>query len=270
MFTKSHDWRRWSGPRAEITAAIGLASEVLEQLSGVPSTTAVRITYSNQLTETLSDPGALDRTHFTDLRSIEDVWIDVKTDFAQWRLRARERDERAIDRRSDPEVGDRAPMSEPSSPAISAVSFRLGKDRIRAMQVSVEGSDRTSVEGLMGRLVAALNRSTEGPSNFSSEWVWVALFPFAIVALLLASYVVHAFNFAPIDGRYEWQEIVIPILSVAATICLFASTVWVFPKLELLDSGTRSRFRRFRALIFSGLGAIVAGIIATAVYAAML
>ena len=38
--------------------------------------------------------------------------------------------------------------------------------------------------------------------------------------------------------------------------------------LELLGSMERSRFQRYRALLLSGLGAVVAGLIATAIWAA--
>ena len=58
VFTKRHEWRRWSGPRTEVTAAVNLASTELEKWSGKPSAVRFRITYSNQLTETSDDPKA--------------------------------------------------------------------------------------------------------------------------------------------------------------------------------------------------------------------
>jgi hypothetical protein len=45
--------------------------------------------------------------------------------------------------------------------------------------------------------------------------------------------------------------------------------VWALPPLELLDTGERSRFARFRAFLLSGLLAIAASVIASAVWAAV-
>lgn len=268
MFTKSHDWRRWSGPRGEITVAIGLASEVLEQWSSIPSKANVRVLYANQLTETSPDSAALDRIHVTDLRAIKDVWIDVETDVEWWRRRTDEYNERKIKLRFNPDPEDTVPLIEPPQLVISSVSFRLGSRNNKGMHVDVQGPDRTNVEGLMARLVQTLDRSASGPTNFTPEWALILCSPFAVFASLFASSAVHALHIAPIDNGWQWQEITFPIVAFLATYGVSALIVWLFPKLELLDSETHSRFRRYRALFFSGLGTICTGLIAAVIFAA--
>jgi hypothetical protein len=203
MFTKSRGWRRWSGPRTEITAAIGLASEVLEQWSRIPSKVNVRVSYANQLTETSPDSTALDRIHVTDLRAIEDVWIDVETDVEWWRRRTNEYNERKIELRYHPDPEDTAPLVEPPQLTISTVSFRLGSRNTKGMRVDVQGPDRTNVEGLMARLVQTLDRSASGPTNFAPEWALALSAPFAFLASIFAYNAVHVFHLAPIDNRYQ-------------------------------------------------------------------
>jgi hypothetical protein len=238
VFTKRRDWRRWSGPRTEVTAAVNLASTVLEEWSGKPSAVRFRISYANQLTETSDDPTALDQLHRTDLRRIEDLWIDVEP--------------------------DRPFRSAPS------VSFRISNGILAGIRVEVSGPDRTNVEGLTARLVEVLNRAASGPTNFSTGFGPLAAFILGVaIGLAIGVAVVVGFNLAPNNNRYEWQEIVVPAGAAMAMGTLFLAFNWALPSIELLDTGERSRFQRFRALLFSGLVAIIAGLIATAIWAAV-
>src|SRR5674476_550988 len=63
LFTKSHNWQRWSGPLTEVTAALNLAMLELQQWSGIPATVKIRISYSNQLTHSSEDPVDLEHLH---------------------------------------------------------------------------------------------------------------------------------------------------------------------------------------------------------------
>lgn len=267
MFTKSRNWQRWSGPLSEVTAALHLAMLELEQRSGIPATVKIRISYSNQLTHSSEDPADLEHLHSTDLRRISDLWIDVELDSKWWLDQTNKYDRQRI-YGDKAEEGD-ALLVKPPSLNYAAVTLRLSKSlTASAMFLAVQGPDRTSVEGLTSRLVEVLNRSTSGPTSLLSRLGWALVFPIATFAALIGSSAVRTFNLAPVDGRYEWQEIVVPITAALVAGSIAAAFVWALPSLELLDSMERSRFQRYRALLLTGFGTVVAGLIATAIWAA--
>lgn len=211
VFMQRRDWRRWSGPRAEVTEAVRLASAEIEQWSGDPATVRVRIAYKNQLTETSHDPTALEQVHITDLRRIEDVWFDVETDANAWRDRMVDYEVRLGELRRSGAAAEAAALVEPGELVHSSVSFRLGCRSAPAMRLEVLGSDRTSVEGLTRRIEQILNRSASGPTWLRREWAGSLAIPVTLLAVIVASFGVHAFRLAPVDGRYQWQEVVAPI-----------------------------------------------------------
>lgn len=246
-------------------AAVRLASAEIEQWSGNPATVRVRIAYKNQLTETSHDPTALEQVHSTDLRRIEDVWFDVETDANRWREQMDDYNEHEVELRLDGHTDEAAALAKPATLVLSSVSFRLENKNPPAIHVEVLGSDRTNVEGLTARLEQILNRSASGPTKLPREWAGPVAIPAALLTGVFASYGVHAFNLAPVNGRTEWQEIVIPFALSVVVAGIFASVAWIFPGLELLDRDERSRYRRYRSRLISGLGAIIAGLITAAI-----
>jgi len=257
-----------------VTAAVNLASTELELWSGIPSAVRSRISYANELTETSVDPAALNHVHRTDLRRIEDLWIDVEPDRDRWLQSRDEHRARQLDLLVQGKTDEAAATGDPPGPerVISAsVSLRLagGGSIVKAMQLEVAGPDRTNVEGLTTRIVEVLNRSTEGPTRIRREFsLFSPLWGF-LVGWLVGFSAVRGFNLAPRNTRFEWQEIVIPSAAAIVTAGFLAAFVWALPPLELLDTGERSRFTRFRALLLSGLGAIAASVIAAAVWTAV-
>jgi len=251
-----------------VTTAIALASAVLEQWSEIPSKIRVRISYANQLTDTSNNPAALEQVHISDLRKIEGFWTDVEVDTAWWLERTNEYNAREIDLRLDGKIDEAAALVKPPALGSGSISLRLGDGRVTAMSLEVHGPDRTNVEGLTSRLVDVLNRSASGPTNISNVWC-VSLIPVAVaLGTFIGWKVVRGFNLAPLDNRWEWQEIVIPVAAALVMTGLLAGVAWVFPTLELLDSGERSRFQRNRAWLFSAICAVIFGVIGTAIWAA--
>ena len=257
-----------------MTAAVNLASTVLQEWSGIPSAVSFRISYANQLTETSDDPTALDQVHITDLRRIEELWIDVEPDREWWLQRKSDyqhdrlvRAGRAVEGQTDEAA---ALVEPPPFMHNTSVSFRIIKALAAGIRVEVRGPDRTNVEGLTTRLEEVLNRSASGPTNIPTGFVQLPhTFLGASIGLLIGSAVVRWFDLAPSNNRYEWQEIVVPIAAAITTGALFFGFNWALPAIELLDAGERSRFARFRALLFSGLGAIIAGLIVAVIWAAV-
>lgn len=269
MFTKSHNWQRWSGPRTEVTAALNLAMVELQQWSGIPAKVRIRISYSNQLTETSDDPTALERLHSTDLRRIDDIGIDVELDSQWWLDKTNQYDRRQIDLRYDEKAEQGAALLvKPPPLTSSAVLLRVSKSA-KAIYLTVMGPDRTSVEGLTTRLVEVLNRSTSGPTNLATRYGWGLVFPAASLGLLIGTLADERFNLSPPNGRWDWQDFAATITAsiVAGTIC--AAFAWALPSLELLDSTERSRFQRYRTRLITGVGAVIAGLIGTAIWAAI-
>lgn len=271
VFFKTRSWQRWSGPRSEITAALNLASDELQQWSGIPAEVRIEIHYSNHLTEISHDPASLEQVHRTELRRIKDVWIDVKPDRELWLARRAEYDRREIDLRFGGRTEEVAALVKPPPFVDTAVSLRLAKGLMTnadgAMSLEVKGPDRTSIEGLTTRLVDVLNRSTSGPTNLPTRFGWMLVLSVAAFGLLGGSLAVRAFNLAPVDGRYEWQEIVVPMMAAILAGIISAAFVWALPSLELLDSNERSRFQRYRARLWAGIGAVIASLVAAAIWA---
>ncbi|WP_407341693.1 hypothetical protein [Pengzhenrongella phosphoraccumulans] len=266
MFTKSHSWQRWSGPSSELTAAIDLASTVLSQWSGIRSKVEVRISYANKLTETSNDPAALDGLHVKDLRRVRDVWVDIDVDREWWLAETNKYNSHEINMRYGTDDGSTAPLVKPPELVHASASFRLASGLSAGIEVDVRGPDRTSVEGLMARIVDVLDRSTTGPTRVPAQVGFVLLAPVMVAATYFGGRMVHFLNWAPKDNQYQWQEILIPTLLSVVSVGILATFMWAFPTLELLGLGERSRFVRYRSLFLSGLGAVVAGLIATALW----
>lgn len=266
MFTKSHIWQRWSGPLTDVTAALNLAMLELEQWSGIPTTATIRIAYSNHLTHSGEDPTMLEHLHITDVRLIKDLSIDVELDSHWWQDQSRQYHRQRIEG-----PGEGALVVKPPPFNYAAVKFRLSKSfPAGPMRLVVQGPDRTSVEGLTTRLVEVLHRSTSGPTKGFPDKVGWAFVPLvAFLGFAAGDSAVGVFNLGGVVGHYELPRVVLPIAAAIVAGTFWAAFVWALPSLELLDSTERSRFQRYQGLLLSGVGAVVAGLIATAIWAAI-
>lgn len=157
-----------------------------------------------------------------------------------------------------------------SPPLISAfVMLRLSRGFGPGMGLDVFGPDRTNVEGLTMRLAEVVNRSTSGPTWLPSRFRWIYVWPAASVGLALGSITNPLVNLPRVKLLPIWQIIVVPLAAAIVAGTVWAAFAWALPSLELLDTGERSRLQRYRTLLWSGLGAVVAGLIGTAIWTAL-
>jgi len=266
VFTKSHTWQRWSGPHTDITTAIKLASDDLHKWSGIPARVKIRTFYDNQLSESSDDPLALEQIHSTDLHRINELWIDVEDDSDWWLQRSHEYNEREM-LRLDGKIDEAAALVKPPALTSESISLRLG---VRSgMRLAVHGLERTNVEGLTSRLADVLNRSATGPTKIPTGapgFVWVcSLLP----TLLAFEFALIASDPAPLHRHWYWQLFLIPSGAALVVAALCVAFFWALPTVEILDSGERSRFQRYRATLYFWLVAIIAGVIGTAIWAAI-
>jgi hypothetical protein len=267
VFTKSHTWQRWSGPHADLTAAITLASDDLYRWSGIPARVKIRTFYDNQLSEVSDDPLALEQIHSTDLHRINGLEVDVEEDSDWWLQRSHEYNGREIDLRRGGKIDEVAALDKPPALTSEFILLRLGARS--GMRLAVQGLDRTRVEGLTSGLVNVLNRSATGPTNIpsgSTGFVLIFTLMPAIIAFNFALIVSHP---APLHGHYYWQLFIIPAGAALVVAALCVAFFWALPTVEILSSGERSRFQRYRAALYFWLVAIIAGVIATAIWAAI-
>lgn len=270
MFTKRQDWRRWSGPRTDIRAAVDIASAELQKWSGIPAKVDIRISYNNQLSQNSDDPATLDNLHSTDLHRVRDLWIDVDIDRAWWRETSSEYDRRRIELTYDGKPEEAALLPKPPELMTAAVALRLEARATAGMRLVVIGPERANVEGLTTMLVEVLNRSA-GPKNPTGPLGFGEFLAAASVVLAFGlSYVaVHVLHLAPIDNHYQWQEIVFPFGAAIIVGASWFAYFWAFPTIELLDSAERSRFQRYRTSLLTWFVAVIGGLIATAIWAAI-
>lgn len=174
------------------------------------------------------------------------------------------RDEHRAKLRDAPE-GEDLELEEPSLPD-DAASIRIWK---YGTSIEVRGEDRTQVSGLLQRLTQAVTRRGATRPNVDRSWFVPAavllLSPLALAGTSLA----RLLGLASRNHAWEAGEIVGISVGCLLAIGLGAAGWWLFPPVELLDEGDAGRFRRFRVAVFGAIGALVLGVIASAVYAAI-
>lgn len=164
MITQKHKWRRWSGSRESLTEAIQLASDELTTWNKFKSDVDTRISFSDNVTETSSDPSALLRVQRSDLQRIELFWANVTTNHREW-LEAQYAKRHSGDPTSSSDNDDFVPDSISVG---SSISFRMYGGGLSGVEIEVNGDDRTQVTGLMMRLKQHMDRNALGPTFFPS------------------------------------------------------------------------------------------------------
>lgn len=267
MFSKTHKWRRWSGPREAVTEALELSLKEIEEWNNFPSAVEVRISYSDQLTEISNEARVLAELPKTDLHRVTSLWVDIKADRDLWR---HQRDDymyakngwKIKERNGEVLESNTAPTAPPILiPGIS-VSIRLTNDSFSGMTIEVNGPDRTKVAGLMTRLQEVMNHASIGPSNWPSRFR-------GFIAVLFGSWIGFAVSglgyLALVGGDYVPKLV---LIIGTATMAVFVPALqWTLPAFELLERGERSRFQRFRIGFLSILSSLIVGLTVNAISA---
>jgi hypothetical protein len=168
LITVEKTWRRWCGPRSELVRATELAAEVLRGWTGVESTVSVRIEERGGLAETASGVDAINAPHERELAHVDRLVVTIVPDRDEWWKERDEARERGEERPYLPDAG---------------VSIRISK---YGTSLSVEGDDRTSVEGLVQRLAQILGRAaTKSPGVDREFFVYLLIWPLAMAGLVL-------------------------------------------------------------------------------------
>lgn len=259
MFTKTLHWKRWAGPRSDLTRAIRHALDTLSEWSGYPSSCDTRATFRGGLTQQSNDPAILEELTRDDLNRLEDLSVTVTPDrdawYADYEARQNAWRARAYEGQEAGEPPERPEFIN------ARVVVRLRRDWI-PLRVEVEGPNRDRVEGLAGRLAEILGRESllvrainPGPAR--------AVVP---MALLVVGMIVVTI-FAPSKGSGLQREEAFWLLIVPAAGIIGWLALLLLPTLELLGEGQASRARRFRRwIVGSVVLAIAIGVLSPYLY----
>jgi hypothetical protein len=131
-----------------------------------------------------------------------------------------------------------------------------------ALTVEVSGEDRTRVEGLISQLDDLLGRGRQPLGEESVR----ALAGLALIAVIIGGAgVVRALQGPRASLSTLTAIIAVPTILVLAIGAVFG-VAWLFPGLELLEPGARTRTRRFRVAIIAFAISVLASLAAAWIY----
>ena len=253
MYTKPVKWRRWAGTRGSITRAIEAAVVEVERWCGYSSTCTVRLVYSDGLVQREEEPGILAGLTTRDLESIREVHFEIEPSRDEWfRLREEARDA-WLGTPADERPA--APVPPPPDPTQMRVQLDADWDSIVAMRVTVQGPERTRVEGLAGLMERQVLQGGSGLlRNYPAAAVrWTLPFMFATVGAFIA-----AIAFGGRGPGLQWQEAVALVLGLGLGALVGVCLLYLVPPLELLEDGSPSRLSRWGKWL---VGTIVVGLV---------
>jgi hypothetical protein len=265
--SKERTWQTWAGSGSDIDRAIREAADAIAGWTNYPAVVTGTVSFADDLTETLKPDDPLSNLHASDLSEIQRLWVEILPDrdayHAEqarlrdvWRTAAEERARRGE------EIGEPDQL-EPLESASAAMRFSWGG---RALLLEVTGEDRDRVVGLFDRLEHTLCRRQAFRKVDPS---FVAIFAAALLllpSLLLATFLVQGFGFASANGQWEWQEIAALVLGLAVPAGIAFATAKLYPRLEILADGERTRAERFGAFLLGAVVALILGVVASVAY----
>jgi hypothetical protein len=152
VITITKNWRRYRGPRSELVRATKLAVDVLGASNRVDSTVEVELDDRRGRSEQASTVDAITARHSAELADLETIAITVSTDPRTW-----------LDEHFDPASEERKP-----DPPLGPVRIRVSQ---YGTSGSITGEDRTTVEGLSGKLAEAVGRAATNSPGFPREFL---------------------------------------------------------------------------------------------------
>lgn len=135
--------------------------------------------------------------------------------------------------------------------------------------LEVTGPDRAAVEGLYQRLGELLTRRQAFRRVAPRTVAAIVAAPLAIVLLVLGILIPRWIDSSLDNHRVDWQEGVGMLAGVAVTGAVVAAAVWLYPAMQLLEDGDRSRAERFRGLLVATIVSLTLGVAASVIYGAV-
>lgn len=249
VITVEKKWRRWCGPRSDLVRATETAADVLRAWTGYDAVVELRLEEEGGVTE--SGPGLelLTSRHPAELENLVRVVVTVRPNREQWDSVFEDARKRDAD-----------PPPRPDAEVDIKITGSYGT------ALTVRGDERTSVEGLAGRLAQDLGRATTNSPGIDRDWFFVPTGLTVPVGALLGWLVSRWLGLASIDARLEAAEVVGAVAGGVVVLAVSAALWWVFPPVEILDEGGAGRARRFRGWIFGVAGALVVGVAGSFMY----
>lgn len=283
--TKERTWQTWAGARSDIVRAAHEAADALAGWSSYPSVVTWTVTYSDDVSET--PPGGVDALadiYRADLPRIRSLWIEIRPDRdvyyaeqtqvreAYWAERAQllqlwqeAADElvRRGESAGSPEQPEEPGEPEPLIQASVLLRFSSGG---RGLRIEVNGPDRHQVSGLFDRLADILCRR-QAFRHVVPAFVAIGSAYVFVPLLALGSWLPRALDLSSQNDKWEVAEIVGPVLALVIPILAGAGFWFLYPRLEIIDDSQRTRAERFAKFFWGMVGAVIAGIIAAAIWA---
>ncbi len=243
-------WRRWAGYRSDLVKSARLATDEVGQWGGYAASASLMIAFRGGMTQRSDDLAVFESLDRTELQAIRDVTISVSGDREAWS-----------------KTYEEAFAADEPRPPIGSGQVTIRLWQLNGMSLSVEGEDRTSVEGLFGQLVRILERGAPRLHRIDMNLFPYAVGPLAILAAVpLGALLARALGLAEVNGRWEPAEIAGMIVLPLLVLALVFAIVRTFPAVEVLDEGELPRSRRLRNVALSASGALVIGILGTFLY----
>lgn len=227
-YTATRKWQRWAGTLADLDRALNAAMEELRQWLGTEPRCYLSVALP-ELTMEFSKIEGL-KTISNDIRKVKTIRF--------W-----------------PNLGGEGPK----------VDITIDDDS-PAVSLEVKGNDRVRVEGLRTRLGDLLDKGYRRPRWYGDRSV-IVIFGVILVWVLWAALV---FGLESVAAIFHWpvpvqgnNVAVGPLVGCGvAAVALLVGVYWLFPPLELLGPGERTRYQRFRGAVYVVLLSVVSIIVA--------
>lgn len=266
--TKDRNWKTWAGSRSDISRAVREAADAVARWANYPAVVTTTVRFAEDVSETLPGTDAVASLHRADLPAIRQLWVEVTPDrdahIAEGE-RLRELWWGSLKQRAD--AGERIEekeMGRPDEPApleSASVLLRFPWSG-NGLRIEVSGPHRDQVTGLFDRLEGILCRRQAfrrlDPDAGAALWV-ILLVP----AIILGQWLSRVVGIAGEDDHWDAVGMVLVPLALLGAAIGFHE---LYPTVEIVDDDQKTRAERFAKFFWTGVGAVVASIIAAAIY----
>ena len=143
---------------------------------------------------------------------------------------------------------------------VPGVSIRARHDS-PAISVQIRGDDPELLAGARAELMDILDRGKPRVGWWETPLGGVVGFLLFVAGVLGGTYFTEAVNLA------AWLEVLIVIGFICFAIGVGVGLWWVFPHLQLLEPGGRTRFQRFKIGVYAFVLAVATSLVASIIWA---